>query len=137
MAEEIKVLKGISKGGETYDIDAKYWNGKSSIKTINGQSLLGSGNIDIKGINIWDISYFVEFSRSNKGQNPGDYGPSNSMTYTVNVTNLDIALALASLIEYLTSYTMFKGKPLYICYHQELLHTYLMIMIIFIYMYIL
>ena len=45
MAEEIKVLKGISKGGETYDIDAKYWNGQSSIKTINGQSLFGSGDI--------------------------------------------------------------------------------------------
>ncbi len=47
MTEEIKVLKGISKGGETYDIDAKYWNGESSIKTINGQSLFGSGDITI------------------------------------------------------------------------------------------
>lgn len=47
MTEEIKVLKGISKGGETYDIDAKYWNGESSIKTINGQSLYGSGNLEI------------------------------------------------------------------------------------------
>ena len=47
MAEKIKVLKGISKGGETYDIDAKYWNGKTDInlKTINGQSLLGNEDI--------------------------------------------------------------------------------------------
>ena len=38
-------VKQIKAGNTTYDIDAKYWNGSSSIKTINGTSLLGSGNI--------------------------------------------------------------------------------------------
>lgn len=50
-------VKQIKAGNTTYDIDAKYWNGKeasskqdklvsgTNIKTINGKTLLGSGNI--------------------------------------------------------------------------------------------
>ena len=39
-------IKKINAGGTTYDIDATTWKGKSTLKTINYNSLFNSGNID-------------------------------------------------------------------------------------------
>lgn len=59
MAEKIKVLKGISKGGETYDIDAKYWNGKT----------------DIDHIYVWDVSFICD-------SNGAELNPSIANSYS-------------------------------------------------------
>ena len=54
-----KVIKGLTISGTQHEIDAKYWGGKeesskqdklvsgNNIKTINGESILGAGNINL------------------------------------------------------------------------------------------
>ena len=42
------VIKNVTlSNGNKADLNAKYWNGKETLKTINGESLFGSGNISI------------------------------------------------------------------------------------------
>lgn len=42
-------INKINTGSQTYDINAKYWNGSSTLqlKTVNGQSVKGTGNVVI------------------------------------------------------------------------------------------
>lgn len=42
-------INQINTGSQTYDINAKYWNGSSTLqlKTVNGQSVKGTGNVVI------------------------------------------------------------------------------------------
>lgn len=40
-------VKQIKTTNGTYDIDAKYWNGQTTLKTIGGNTLFGSGDIPV------------------------------------------------------------------------------------------
>ena len=45
MATTIKQIK--DSNGVLHELDSKYWGGKETLKTINGEELFGEGNIDI------------------------------------------------------------------------------------------
>jgi hypothetical protein len=49
MANQNKIINRVLLEGQEYEINAKYWGGyeTSDVKTINGESIFGEGNIEI------------------------------------------------------------------------------------------
>lgn len=85
-------IKQIKIGNTLHEINAKYWNGKeasskqdklvsgSNIKTINSESLLGTGNIEIAPITSDELSLiFTEFDNVGSGYGLSGYGISESL----------------------------------------------------------
>ena len=60
MAEQ-SIIRKIKIEENEYEIDAKYWNGKETLKTINGKSLFGSGDISIS-TNITNTQLCVSYN---------------------------------------------------------------------------
>jgi hypothetical protein len=60
-----RVIKNITlSNGNRADFDTKYWNGNETLKTINGYSLFGSGNISISTDGVISNNLLIEISYS-------------------------------------------------------------------------
>ena len=58
-------VKQIKTTDGTYDIDAKYWNGQTTLKTINGNTLFGGGDIPAGNITAVDTGDVLDDVNTN------------------------------------------------------------------------
>jgi hypothetical protein len=103
---DITKIEKIRTGSVEHEINARYWGGNESLKTINGESLFGSGNFDI------DHFFQIDSPANNNVFNISKWNPNLNQTLPqtdgstltiVNVTSADIDFVGGMSVKYTES----------------------------------
>ena len=82
---ELKVKKIKTTDGQSHDIDAKYWNGHETLKSIGGNTLFGSGDIpvNVQAVDTGDVLDDVNANYATVAYVDGLIGDINSVLESI------------------------------------------------------